>query len=272
MDNNGAGTFRKQAKLRHELQVEAAVLAIAARAADGDTQAAQHALAQPWAGAGARSAKAWRLRAFELAFAINKSLGGCGHWGGMSVLQSQDPTLGLVTIDTPLSDSAYLKAQLRVIASLPTEEAKHIALQGIGRWTDPGPGGYYDQLGAIPRSPRLSSGFGERADPQFLYAPLVSYDEGGAEEAPLTGSSQRISWYSYAQAYWNASVSLRQRRVSVVERIIVDLETRPGFINITRQDLGIVAIVGGSAVAMGGVVSDLLLRDPCTERQERALA
>lgn len=209
MDNNGAGTFRKQAKLRHELQVEAAVLAIAARAADGDTQAAQHALAQPWAGAGARSAKAWRLRAFELAFAINKSLGGGGHWGGMSVLQSQDPTLGLVTIDTPLSDSAYLKAQLRVIASLPTEEAKHIALQGIGRWTDPGPGGYYDQLGAIPRSPRLSSGFGERADPQFLYAPLVSYDEGGAEEAPLTGSSQRISWYSYAQAYWNASVSLQ---------------------------------------------------------------
>ena len=210
MGNNGAGAVRIQAKLQHELQVEAAVLAIAARAADGDTQAAQHALAQPWAGASARTAKAWRLRAFELAFAINKSLGGGGHWGGMAVLQSQDPTLGLVTIDTPLSDSAYLKAELKEIANLPTEEAKHIALQGIGRgWADPGPGGYYDQLGAIPRSPRLSSGFGDRADPQFLYAPLVSYDEGGAEEAPLTGSSQRISWYSYAQAYWNASVSLQ---------------------------------------------------------------
>ena len=37
-----------------------------------------------------------------------------------------------------------------------------------------------DNLGEVPRSPRLSVGFGPRADPQFLYAPLVSYDEGGA--------------------------------------------------------------------------------------------
>ena len=47
---------------------------------------------------------------------------------------------------------------------------------------------------------RITPGFGPEADPQFLYAPLVSYDEGGAEEALIEGDVGRVSWYSYAQA------------------------------------------------------------------------
>ena len=114
---------------------------------------------------------------------MNKSLGGGGHWGGMAVLQSQDPTLGLATIDTPLSDKAFLRYSLSTIAKLPTATERKATLGALLGWTDPGDGGHYDQLGSVPRSPRLTAGFGADADPQFLYAPLVQYDEGGAELA-----------------------------------------------------------------------------------------
>jgi hypothetical protein len=200
-----------QARLQHEIQVESDTrvsIARAARTSDGSVTVAEKLLARPWHGTAARVAKGWKLRAFELAEAINVSLGGGGHWGGMAVLQSQDPTLGLVTIDTPLSEKAHLRAVLKAVSALATVSEKKAGLLAVEGWTDPGAGGFYDQLGVVPRSPRLSSGLGPEADPQFLYAPLVSYDEGGAEEALLTQSTERISWFSYAQAYWNASVSL----------------------------------------------------------------
>ena len=97
-----------QAKLKYEVRQEEQVMQ-AIRAAveskDGDDKAAQLLLAKPWSDP---LAKRWKLRAYGLAAAVNKSLGGGGHWGGMAVLQSQDPTLGLVTIDTPLNDKVMI--------------------------------------------------------------------------------------------------------------------------------------------------------------------
>ena len=215
-----------QARFQHEMQVEGdarAAIAQAARSSDGSVAAAERLLARPWQGADARVAKRWKLRAFGLAEAINVSLGGGGHWGGMAVLQSQDPTLGLLTIDTPLSEKAHLRAVLKTVSALPTVSEKRAALLAIVGWTDPGAGGFYDQLGVVPRSQRLNAGFGSEADPQFLYAPLVSYDEGGAEEAPLAQSTERISWFSYAQAYWNASVSLAYDGLDITARYRVRL-------------------------------------------------
>ena len=99
-----------QAKLKYEVRQEEQVMQ-AIRAAveskDGDDKAAQLLLAKPWSDP---LAKRWKLRAYGLAAAVNKSLGGGGHWGGMAVLQSQDPTLGLVTIDTPLNDKVMIIA------------------------------------------------------------------------------------------------------------------------------------------------------------------
>eukprot|EP01052_Picozoa_sp_SAG31_P003144 SAG31_NODE_118_length_24006_cov_8.219266_4_plen_620_part_00 len=197
-----------QAKLQHEVRQEEQVMhAITASvySEHASTKAAALLLEEPWSN---QVAIGWKLRAFQLASAINRSLGGGGHWGGMAVLQSQDPTLGLITIDTPLCDKAFLRHALRAADGLHSVIEKKKALSAIINWTNPGADGFYDQLGSIPRSPRLSPGFGPVTDPQFLYAPLIQYDEGGAEEAPLTRDSQRIAWYSYAQAYWNATVTL----------------------------------------------------------------
>jgi len=58
------------------------------------------------------------------------------------------PLLGTDTIDAPLSDKAWLAAQVAAIqALLPDEAAAATAVGALVHWTDPGPGGFYDSLG-----------------------------------------------------------------------------------------------------------------------------
>ena len=94
-----------QAKLKAELSTQAKVLSeisAAAKSVDAKPTAAELLLAEQWL-PGSEAAP-WRKRAFELAAALDKSLGNGSVWGGMAILQSQDPTLGLATIETPLTD------------------------------------------------------------------------------------------------------------------------------------------------------------------------
>jgi hypothetical protein len=199
-----------QARYVAELAVEADVrraLTAAVASADVRPVEAERLLAEIWLPTNA-TIVGWRHRAFALARALDVTLGTGSIYGGMAILQSQDPTLGLGTIDTPLSNHLHLRAAVHTAAALPTPAARRATLTAVLNRTDPGPGGYYDQLGAVPRSGRLCVGFGPAADPQFLYAPLVAYDEGLAEEAVIDGDASPVCWFSYAQAYWNATVSL----------------------------------------------------------------
>jgi hypothetical protein len=61
---------------------------------------------------------------------------------------------GLVTIDTPLSDKAYLTGALKNVSNL-LPGAQKAALATILNWTNPGPGGFYDQLGAAANTELL---------------------------------------------------------------------------------------------------------------------
>ena len=234
-----AHTFRAfydayvQARANWEMQIENSVLKAvedAAHSTDGSPTAALRLLSRPWRSS---KAKIWRDKAFFLAEALNKSLGGGGHWGGMAVLQSQDPTLGLLTIDTPTSNAAWLKGRLRNISGLSTAVMRKDGLVAINSWTNPGPGGFCklfsinatiiacccafvfgrmsstvlftdryhfadDNLGEVPRSTRLSVGFGPVNDPQFLYAPLVAYLlRSTAVNSETTSSKQRSARHFY---------------------------------------------------------------------------
>lgn len=84
------------------------------------------------------------------------------------------------------------------------------ALTSLINWTDPGPGGFYDELGGLPRSTRLERGFGPAADPQYTFAPLIQFDE-DYTRWPMTthGSPQRIAWHRYAQTYGDHPLVLR---------------------------------------------------------------
>ena len=75
---------------------------------------------------------AWRNHVVDLAAALNNSV-------GMEVVGNQDPSLNIATMDTPISDAAFLLAQVAAIAALPTEELQLEAISKLVRWTDPGP-------------------------------------------------------------------------------------------------------------------------------------
>lgn len=84
------------------------------------------------------------------------------------------------------------------------------ALSSLVNWQDPGPGGHYDELGALPRSARLEKGFGPSADPQYTFAPMIQFDE-DYTRWPMTtlGSPQRVAWHHYAQTYGDYPLVLR---------------------------------------------------------------
>ena len=77
-----------------------------------------------------------------------------------------------------------------------------------------GAGGFYDALGASPRSDRLGAtphGAGPAADPIFLFAPLVQFDEGRHAMGAVRRAARvpRVVWHHWAQPYGDTPLSLR---------------------------------------------------------------
>ena len=81
------------------------------------------------------------------------------------------------TIDMPLNDRHWLKGKFAEIRALATEPDRLNALRAIVNRTDPGPGGFYDDLGDPNRQPHLVSNtvpFVE--NPDFRKSVFTSFD------------------------------------------------------------------------------------------------
>lgn len=206
-----------QARLRFEQQRQAnayEAIAVAAGSASCDPAEAQAVLLAPFDNV--RAAK-WEGRLHQLAAAINSSstlCGGCAG-GGMAILLAQAPLLSLDTLHTPLADHAFLRARLQRISKLGTVAERRMELRSLLTWANPGPTGFYDQLGVSPRSPRLELGYGAAADPQYVFAPLIQFNEDSRRWPPCgkcgagDGEPQRLAWLHWAQTYGDAPLSLR---------------------------------------------------------------
>lgn len=137
-----------------------------------------------------KTALAWRARVFELAEALFQSIRmqlSVPRYQAISV----DRGANLDTIDAPLNDRAWLKQRLAEIRQMPGEPARLAALSTIVHWTDPGPGGFYDDLGNLNRQPHLVRGPGYQKDPAFLESSLVGF---------AGNPSWRVSWRTHAEA------------------------------------------------------------------------
>lgn len=56
-------------------------------------------------------------------------------------------------LDYPLNNRWWLEDELEKARKLPDEAARIARLEEIARWEDPGPGGYYDDIGNVAKSP-----------------------------------------------------------------------------------------------------------------------
>jgi hypothetical protein len=120
-----------------------------------------------------------RGRIFELAEALFQSIR-----MQLSVAKykaiSTDRGATLDTVDNVLNNRGWLKAQFA--AGLSTDR--------ILNWEDPGPGGFYDDLGNLARQPHLVRGLPYDQDPAFLQSSYVGHSY---------RAERRSSWWNTAE-------------------------------------------------------------------------
>jgi len=115
-----------------------------------------------------------RARVFELGDMLFQSI-------RMQLSVSRHKAIGvdrgatLDTIDSVLNNRLWLKYRFAEIRKMPTEEDRTRELRTIVNWTDPGPGGFYDDLGNVTRQPHLDLGAGFQADPGCFRTPRFGY-------------------------------------------------------------------------------------------------
>ena len=104
--------------------------------------------------------------------------------------------------DFPLNDRPWLKARFSELRGVEDEAERLAGLDEIVNWTNPGPGGFYDDLSDSSRSPHLAPGPGYAEDPAFLRSPLRNYPYMKDREV------LRRSWRSYTVALKDAPLSM----------------------------------------------------------------
>ena len=157
-----------------------------------------------------RVATDWRARIFELAEALFQSIR-----MQLSVEKYQaigvDRGANLDTLDYPLNSRSWLKEQFARLRKLPTEAERLTGLQEILHWTDPGPGGFYDDLGNLATQPHLQPGRAYERDPAFLDSPHVGFEEGDVVDEPdeKPAGALRYSWLNHTESMQDAPLRLR---------------------------------------------------------------
>ena len=123
---------------------------------------------------GASPAANWRARAAELAEALFQSIRmqlSVEKYKAISV----DRGATLDTIDVALNSRKWLTERFGEIRKLETDRDKLAAIDEIVNWTNPGPGGFYDDLGDPAAQPHLVRGLDYAADPAFLRSAHVGF-------------------------------------------------------------------------------------------------
>ncbi|MHC4864388.1 MAG: beta-N-acetylhexosaminidase family protein [Planctomycetota bacterium] len=105
----------------------------------------------------------------------------------------------LNNIYTPLSDRKWLEAQLETVTT-------HEDLKKIINYEDPGPGGFYDNLGDPGRQPHLVRQKTWDQDPGFVYSPIEWVDSD-------PGSDRRHSQLTHAVCRYDTPLLMRWQQL-----------------------------------------------------------
>ena len=106
----------------------------------------------------------------------------------------------LDTLDVPLNNRLWLAQRFAALRSVSEEDDRLAGIDEIVHWTNPGPGGFYDDLGKLNWQPHLVVGPGFENDPAFL----ESSHTGFAGFGPM-----RASWKDHAESLGDAPLNMR---------------------------------------------------------------
>jgi hypothetical protein len=129
----------------------------------------------------------------------------------------------LDTADVPLNSRHWLESQFAALRKLSSEADRLAGIEAILNRANPGPGGFYDDLGNPAAQPHLELGPSYAEDPDYFVAPKSNYlvFGGGVNgrrsvEALLPEGAAAFlryptAWWSFAEARWNGAISMRYR-------------------------------------------------------------
>lgn len=139
-----------------------------------------------------------RARIFELAEALFQSIR-----MQLSVPRyhaiHEERGANLDAVDAPLNNRHWLLEQFQTIRRIEREADRQAAIQSIVNWTNPGPGGFYDQPGDPERSPHVVRSGSLSEDPGSHHSVRVGF----ADEAP------RMAWISHAETLYDTPLVMR---------------------------------------------------------------
>jgi len=143
-----------------------------------------------------------RARVFELGDTLFQSV-------RMQLSVSRHKAIGvdrgatLDSLDTPLNNRLWLKRQFAEIRKLDGENQRLGAIRSLTHWTDPGPGGFYDDLGNLTRQPHLVRGEGFNKDPGCFNTARFGYAVGR-----LAQSAYPMSWWTTVEALYDSPLKM----------------------------------------------------------------
>lgn len=145
-----------------------------------------------------QAAKDLRARVFELAEALYQSI----RMQLSTEKYKGRPGRGanLDTIDTPLNNRLWLAQKFAEIRQMPDEKSRLEVIDAVVNWTNPGLGGFYDDLGNPSRQPHLINVIGFDKDPGFMESAFSGF---------AFRPDWRKSWYDSAETAFDTPLQIR---------------------------------------------------------------
>ena len=107
----------------------------------------------------------------------------------------------LDTIDRPINNRVWLQARFAELRELTDEKTRLKGIEALLNWTDPGPGGFYDELGNPAMNPHLVRTITGDFDPENRSNPLLGFARASGD--------RRITWQSEAETRYEAPLKMR---------------------------------------------------------------
>lgn len=112
-------------------------------------------------------------------------------------------------IDWPVNNRYWFQWEFSVIRGMGTEQQKLAAIAGLLAWEDPGPGGFYDDLGNPGKQPHLVQQLPWADDPGYVLSTSNEFIwHNGQTTNPLQGAG-RLSWQDQAQTLYGQPLQMR---------------------------------------------------------------
>ena len=220
-----------QAKAQAETQYEAEACAALAQAKEIGAEQAMAQAAAALAKADEPIEPALRKGIEDLGPMLLKSIG--YQLSVKEPYNAKNPERGAMLdwLDQPVNDRPWLEQRFSEIRALEDKAAQLAAIDEMVHWTDPGPGGYYDNLGAVGEfshvvyqqtweedpsachTPRVAFP-GYKADKETIAKERSAFEEANAtfkeekKQAPKARQELRMSWQSQITAQYGTPLKM----------------------------------------------------------------